>query len=188
MLVGGDKSSPSWSSLSGYWSLASQIDNYFQFLGLHLRALSPMGGFHCVDQGGSAYYVGNTFRVLSSRLLGRSKKDSVEPLWQMIRGWYRDCTLGPLQRLVVLMRHKTDSLPALRHSAAQCRAVIHCSRILCLQLLAMGNPSEKKLVVAGEHTMRCYEVRSSDVLGSGASFAHHSVHVAEDVCGPLRCS
>ena len=134
---------------------------------------------HAVDQGVAADYLGNLFRLISSKLPGRSLKVRTAALWVRIQaGYTANNTADRLQNLVPTMIKQDKKAPKLRWSAAQCRALIPISNTLASQLLNDADPVECAAKAGMHHLHQCYMALSHGSIFAADVLREHSTKFA----------
>ena len=135
---------------------------------------------HCADQGVTADYLGNLFKLVRTKLPGNNVKERTRALWVRIRAWYN----GPLRitdqlpKVTPGMIQADKKTPKLRASAACARALVPFAQLIADELLSDADPMEQADKVAAYHLNRCYQSLSSDCVFHAEILKDHSIKFA----------
>lgn len=147
---------------------------------------------HCADQGITADFLGNLFKLLADKCDGRNRKARTLALWTRIQQFYIEHRVGDrLQNLTDTMIQQPGKGPKLRCSAAQCRALVPFAW-QCSQALFGTTPMEEAAKTAAHHLHKCYEALRADCVApyeilrsSSTQFALQYVALGDHVGNPL---
>ena len=133
---------------------------------------------HCADQGVTADYLANLFRVIASKLPGANIKERTADLWRRIQLKYEAGDVQDrLQNLLPTMLKQPKKAPKLRASAAQCRALVPIAHALAQELLG-AEPAEAAAKQGMVHLMHCYEALSATSIFSSDTLREQSIKFA----------
>ena len=116
---------------------------------------------HCADQGIAVEFLGNLFHYLRGKFAG-SVKVRTARLWERVQNFYEAKNVQDrLQTLTPSMIKMDKKGPALRSSAAQCRALVPFALEIAQELLSPAEPKEQAMIAAARHFRNCYDALSS---------------------------
>jgi len=162
------------------WRTAAQRLSHWEFVRELLRKhgmLSPIfqvpwltneqfriDWLHCSDQGVSADFLGNVFKVLLTKMEGGTKKARVSSLWRLVQQFYvANNVRDRLPTLTEKMIQQDTKPPKLRGSAGCVRALVPCALELAHAHLSAHDPVESA-IRSGIHALNeCYKCLSSRI-------------------------
>ena len=117
---------------------------------------------HCADQGVTSEFIGNVFHYLRDKLEGRTVKLRTARLWERVQNFYEAKNVQDRLQILTPSMIKMDKKgPALRSSAAQCRAPVPFALEIAQELLPPAEPKEQAMIAAARHLRNCYDALSS---------------------------
>lgn len=138
---------------------------------------------HCADQGITADYLGNMFRLLVSKCRGGNIQERTAALWDLVQKYYKEEQVQDrLQNLTHLMIKQSKKAPKLRCSAAQCRALVPFAVKAAQELLDSAVPLEEAAKTGMYHLDQCYRALSHDSIFAADVLKEHSTKFALIFC------
>lgn len=131
------------------------------------KDLCRIDWLHCADQGITADWLGNIFKMFLEKLPGRSIEDRVTSLWTRVQEFYdQNNVQDRLQNLTRKMIKQPKKAPKLRGGAAHVRALVPFGLMLAEELLSGGSPAEEAALIGMRHLAECYKALSHDSVFS----------------------
>ena len=132
---------------------------------------------HCADLGIGADWLGQLIVYMLQWMVGNSRKERLNDLWQRIQALYRDYPdASKLDNLTENMLSLDKPSPKLKAYAAECRGLVPIMATLASQILDDSDPASVEATVlhCTMELSQCYSCLSSSTLFARDLLAEHS--------------